>query len=128
MKKKSKKIRLNGTDAGAKWDKILLWNGWIIFIKRHTGEKEISFSFRSAVFSFIIWSISGDNTKKVKMSFFSTYFPCFCRFSSATMQNISSCFTPLNMSQSTRTQLTSNKLNYDIFRNTLKKNKSTPLN
>jgi hypothetical protein len=77
MKKKSKKIRLNGTDAGAKWDKILLWNGWIIFIKRHTGEKEISFSFRSAVFSFIIWSISGDNTKKVKMSFFFDIFSLF---------------------------------------------------
>ena len=74
-----------------------------------------------AVFLFIIWSISGDNTIKVKMSFFSTFFPCFCPFSSATIQNTSSCFTPLNMSHSTRTQLTSNKLNYDIFRNTFKK-------
>ena len=78
--KKTKKTGLNGTEAGAKWDKILLWNGWIIFIKRHTGEKEISFSFRSAVFSFIIWSISGDNTKKVNMSFFRHFFLVFVDF------------------------------------------------
>ncbi len=50
MKKKSKKIGLNGTAAGAEWDSIFLCNGWMMFIKTSTGKKEIPFSFRSAIY------------------------------------------------------------------------------
>jgi hypothetical protein len=53
MKKKSKKIGLNAS-AGAKWDSIFLCNGRMMFIKTSTGKKEIPFSFRSAISSFIL--------------------------------------------------------------------------
>jgi hypothetical protein len=47
-------LGLNGTEPGVKWNIVFLCNGLIIFIKLCTGEKEIHFIFRSAVFSFIL--------------------------------------------------------------------------
>ena len=54
MKKKTRKTGLKGTEAGAKWDSIFLCIGFIMYILRCTGKKEMPFSFRSAVFSFIL--------------------------------------------------------------------------
>jgi hypothetical protein len=70
--KDNKFLGLNGTEPGAKRNKIFLCNGWIKFIKRHTSEKEILFSFRIAVILFILL-ISGDTIKKSKDVFFRSF-------------------------------------------------------
>jgi hypothetical protein len=56
MKKcrKTKNLGLNGTEPGVKWNIVFLCNGLTIFNKKCTGEKEIHFPFRSAIFLFIL--------------------------------------------------------------------------
>jgi hypothetical protein len=52
-KKPKKKLGLNGTEPGVKFNIIFLCNGLIIFIKKCTGEKEIHFPFSSLFIYFI---------------------------------------------------------------------------